>query len=609
MINILIPIKVINRYSSIYLAEWENSPLCWNKNKYERDTNIMDRMVNLKYLYNSQNITKEFLNNEIKQYSMSFIENNNIPKIYGISQDPDTKKYMMVLQDGYCRECGGKYAEIKYKSCILCHIKKDLGENFSNRTSKNEKIDEFIQEIQLEINDRKGIIFEWIPCDQFNNIKEIGRNLYSALWENGPLMYDLNEKKWIRVEGKEVKLYNNIFKMHGITQNSDSKDYVMVLQHEEYVESYCKTCIEEYTDIKHRWCKLCQIDYLRKYFTNWSGNEKIDEFIQEIQLRINHPNDIVFEWIPYNQFMTIEEIGKGGFATVYSAIWKNGLLHYDKEWKRGSDKKVALKCIESQNVTDEFLNEIKAYSMNKCGSNIIKIYGISQDPSTKNYILVLQYAEGRNFNNWMNKCYKDFDWDNKIRTLYNIIIGLNEIHKKGMVHRDFHTGNILFEYGYVNKYNDTYISDMGLCGEIGNADKSKIYGVMSYMAPEQLEDNPLLNESLALDICYGIKPKLDELEAPRCYIEIMQRCLDSDPYKRPDAAEIEDIIYSYNFSLNEEIKKQFEEAEEYRKANLLPIEIIQSATHPQAINTSRLLNPYLPKCDNNVNSECLDCTI
>jgi hypothetical protein len=152
-----------------------------------------------------------------------------------------------------------------------------------------------------------------------------------------------------------------MFKIHGITQIPDSKDHVMVLQkyHENYVESYCKTCIEEYTDIKHRWCKLCQIDYLRKYFTNWSGNEKIDEFIQEMQLKIDNPNDMVFEWIPYNQFMTIKEIGKGGFATVYLAKWKNGLLHYDKEWRRGSDKKVALKCLYgSQNVTDEFLNEV-----------------------------------------------------------------------------------------------------------------------------------------------------------------------------------------------------------------------------------------------------------
>ena len=47
-----------------------------------------------------------------------------------------------------------------------------------------------------------------------------------------------------------------------------------------------------------------------------------------MQLKINNPNDTVFEWISCNQFNIIKEIGKGGFATVYSAIWKNGPLRY-----------------------------------------------------------------------------------------------------------------------------------------------------------------------------------------------------------------------------------------------------------------------------------------
>src|SRR5687767_6324808 len=93
----------------------------------------------------------------------------------------------------------------------------------------------------------------------------------------------------------------------------------------------CKKCGEEYTDIFLHWCKPCQMNNLKGNFTNWtSGNEKIDELIQEMQLKIDSSFDIIFEWIPYNQFSDIKEIGRGGFATVYSATWKDGPLEYDE---------------------------------------------------------------------------------------------------------------------------------------------------------------------------------------------------------------------------------------------------------------------------------------
>jgi hypothetical protein len=47
---------------------------------------------------------------------------------------------------------------------------------------------------------------------------------------------------------------------------------------------------------------------------------KIDDFIQERQLKIKDYDDIVFEWIPYNQFNEIKKTGKSDLITVYSAI-------------------------------------------------------------------------------------------------------------------------------------------------------------------------------------------------------------------------------------------------------------------------------------------------
>jgi hypothetical protein len=74
-----------------------------------------------------------------------------------------------------------------------------------------------------------------------------------------------------------------------------------------------------------------------------SGNEQIDDFIQEMRLKMKDYYDIVFEWIPYNQFGNIEQKDKDGFITVYSAIWKNGPLCYNNDiYTRDSNKVVGL---------------------------------------------------------------------------------------------------------------------------------------------------------------------------------------------------------------------------------------------------------------------------
>src|SRR6266536_3427673 len=102
----------------------------------------------------------------------------------------------------------------------------------------------------------------------------------------------------------------------------------------------CEKCSKKYTETS--WCKLCQTNYLKGNFKNWtSGNKKIDNLVQEMQLKINHYEDIIFEWIPYNQFIDIKGKGDGFFL----ATWKNGQLLWNKSIKytRDTNKEVALK--------------------------------------------------------------------------------------------------------------------------------------------------------------------------------------------------------------------------------------------------------------------------
>ncbi|CAB5384003.1 unnamed protein product [Rhizophagus irregularis] len=91
--------------------------------------------------------------------------------------------------------------------------------------------------------------------------------------------------------------------------------------------------------------------------------KEIDNFIQERQLNINFYDDVVFEWIPYNQFNEIKETGKNGSITVYSAIWRNGPLYQKYQlssyYTRDSNKEVALKCLHNlQNPVNSLINEV-----------------------------------------------------------------------------------------------------------------------------------------------------------------------------------------------------------------------------------------------------------
>jgi hypothetical protein len=118
----------------------------------------------------------------------------------------------MVLQNTYCEKCvkcGKSYVDTQYKWCKICQIN-DLKNNFTNWTSNDEIIDNFVRDMQLTINDLSDIVFEWIPYGQFDNIEEISKGgdvtVYSAIWKNGPLSYNCVKKKLTRVLDRKVVL-------------------------------------------------------------------------------------------------------------------------------------------------------------------------------------------------------------------------------------------------------------------------------------------------------------------------------------------------------------------------------------------------------------------
>ncbi|CAB5358443.1 unnamed protein product [Rhizophagus irregularis] len=97
----------------------------------------------------------------------------------------------------------------------------------------------------------------------------------------------------------------------------------------------------------------------------------------------------------------------------------------------------------SAKLSPKFFDEIKACV--KCGGGfgLIRCYGISQEPETGDYIIVLYYAHRGNLRTYLEQNYGELDWIQKLGILKQIAEGLNKIHQAGLVHRDFHSGNIL----------------------------------------------------------------------------------------------------------------------------------------------------------------------
>jgi serine/threonine protein kinase len=248
-------------------------------------------------------------------------------------------------------------------------------------------------------------------------------------------------------------------------------------------------------------------------------------------------------------------------------------------------------------------------------------------------MVVMQYANKGNLRGNLTEIVKS-NWSKKLYKLYRIISGLNELHRQNLIHCDFHDGNIL------NHNEDVYISDLGLCQPVKSFLKQyDIYGIIPFMAPEILRGKtytpasdiysfsmimweftsgiPPFNDrehglQLSLSICKGERPKIIG-NTPQCYVDLMEKCWNEDPLKRPSAFQVKNIIKKWIILPKMEIKNINEELKcnvmEFINAPPVGHNILATESHPQACYTSRLLDFTSKKLNEILESECLDCMV
>ncbi|CAB4433385.1 unnamed protein product [Rhizophagus irregularis] len=280
----------------------------------------------------------------------------------------------------------------------------------------------------------------------------------------------------------------------------------------------------------------------------------------------------VIEWIPFSQVKNFKKIAEGGFSIIYKAIWSDGIRDLDVAVKKLSN---------SQNISKYVLNELK--SLYYCGD----IVGISY--------------------------------------------GLQVIHRNNFIHRDIHSGNILLSQHW-------QIGDLGLSQPADNTlSNNEIYGVIPYIAPEIFKGAAFSKESdiysfgivmwelttgckpyinvehnvnLIYEIIDGKRPEITR-DTPECFANLMKKCWDSDPLKRPTIDEVwasaikwcqlvDEWIYS-GIPLNDPVDSA-DLDETIKQAEKKRLELIRSEkfgpkytekSHPKAVFTSRALSSFI----------------
>ncbi|CAM6129042.1 unnamed protein product [Calypogeia fissa] len=182
-----------------------------------------------------------------------------------------------------------------------------------------------------------------------------------------------------------------------------------------------------------------------------------------------------------NNFSKDNELGSGGFGTVYKGLLKDGQV-------------VAVKKAMTQKATDteQFINEVSILSQVK-HCNLVKLMGCCVD--NKSPLVVYEFVPNGTLRQHLNKPNK-LDWPHRLRIAIQIAQALRYLHSQAnppIVHRDIKTTNILLDNHFGAK-----VADFGLSKlfDVGVTHMSTaIRGTPGYMDPEFFVNSQLTEKS------------------------------------------------------------------------------------------------------------------
>jgi TolB-like protein/Tfp pilus assembly protein PilF/predicted Ser/Thr protein kinase len=172
-----------------------------------------------------------------------------------------------------------------------------------------------------------------------------------------------------------------------------------------------------------------------------------------------------------DRYEILEELGRGGMGVVYKAK--------DTKLKRT----VALKFLPPElthipDVKERFMREAQAAAALD-HPNICTVYEF--DEAEEKTFISMAYVEGQSLRKKIEA--GPLDLDDALRIALQVSQGLQIAHKKGIVHRDIKSANIM-----VTEDNQAKIMDFGLARMTGGTlitQEGMTMGTIAYMSPEQ----------------------------------------------------------------------------------------------------------------------------
>lgn len=249
------------------------------------------------------------------------------------------------------------------------------------------------------------------------------------------------------------------------------------------------------------------------------------------------------------RYRIISLLGKGGMGEVYKAedLELNGTVAL---------KFLPTKLAANKDLLSRFRGEVRI-ARQVSHENVCRVFDIGEIGGRR--FLSMEYIEGDDLAQLLDRIGR-LPSDKAVEISRQICLGLNAIHKLGILHRDLKPANII-----IDSKGKARITDFGIAGFEGSVHEDEIrVGTLAYMSPEQISGNEVSKRSdifsLGL-VLYEIFTGRQAIEAdsvdefakkhqttspvnPTELVEgidplvekIINRCLEKNPEDRPESA-------------------------------------------------------------------------